>query len=234
MDRVKSLLHKYWPEFKKYRDERFFYLWRAFFHGKYIDDFFDKYRNNIEYMWIFDLDHFKSLNDVFSHSFWDEVISNFAYNLSKNFFVVRYWWEEFVVFSFDVNNLNNLSNYFDILIEDIEKFGFNNVVVDILRDFHDRNIPYQKWKLYVKNNFMYSVSSWLNRLYFYDKNGSRYSWFIWLEGWKFFLRYTFTWGVAFKSYFLNNKKFRDVFLTLDDKLLELKRSGKRWKIIINN
>jgi len=76
---------------------------------------------------IFDIDNFKSINDIYWHNIWDLVIKQIASILTKNIKVnkdtiCRWWWEEFVLFLDNIQEEKQVQEVFSRIQSDLKKF----------------------------------------------------------------------------------------------------------------
>ncbi len=112
---------------------------------------------------IIDIDNFKTINDVYWHDFWDNILKSFSSFLKSKFRaedkIYRYWWDEFIIVmdSFDFEAL-------------IEKFD------SIRSSFYKKTFNYIKnwdWVKSINSKINISTSWWIKKIdldKLYDQN----------------------------------------------------------------
>jgi diguanylate cyclase (GGDEF)-like protein len=89
-------------------------------------------KKDIKAMAIFDLDHFKKVNDAYGHQMGDEVLQKVASYLDDKLIAQRWGGEEFTCFLVgDFNSDQDIEDYLNKIREGISQLKFSNKEVKV-------------------------------------------------------------------------------------------------------
>jgi diguanylate cyclase len=88
----------------------------------------DNFKDDIKYMGIVDIDHFKKINDTYGHLIGDVVLKELAKFLDNKLIIVRFGGEEFILSMAgdEFNSEESTENYLNELREQISQLKFDD------------------------------------------------------------------------------------------------------------